>query len=380
MLRILLASSVILLTSCVSTPMVQNPYQKFYYNKVDSDSDTIVNHNGPVKLIEIYSCEANKNPRELELGILRGIKLVGQSTFANSRNLSISEEFESNKIRYIQEQANIVGAGLVLYCDFYDESQKKYNWWAFYFVNGVSEIRIGFQSRYDNDSMIVNHIIEGSSAWNAGLEKEDRIISIEGESCESHDDKCAEILKGNELPISAVIERDQIEKKLIFEFSPPVLMHGDVNDNNLFMPTSNKLASKRYDRFENVYFIESEPYQGTLLRAKIDGDTKEIRALQVYVDINSFSEWKHFDKAFTDDSVPRKLVNIDSSVDCDKIRLRYSNICLLTEVVGVYIDIDYLRSRHNTGFELKLSGKQSKVITVAQFQVAQMLRTIDNNL
>lgn len=145
---------------------------------------------------------------------------------------------------------------------------------------------------------------------------------------------------------------------------------GDKNINE-FQPPKAKIV---HDKFKNSIKITGLYDNNMMFRdwgstktGKLDDDY-----VQLYADVKFLGEWAHLDHAYDEDANRRKLVKIDTDIDCSSDVLG----CQLTETIGIELPISYLETKPN-GFEVKVSGKQERVLKISSYQTAQILDAIN---
>lgn len=138
------------------------------------------------------------------------------------------------------------------------------------------------------------------------------------------------------------------------------------------------------DKFNNTLTITGLSFQGldytlpyydnNLRMFRAFGDLKTNKlvddTVQLYVKLG-FSDWATIDRAYDEDSNLYKTLKIDSDAKCS------SYGCVHYETVGVNIPISYLITKKDSGFEMKFSGKQSRVMLIPKYLVRQILNGVE---
>lgn len=134
-------------------------------------------------------------------------------------------------------------------------------------------------------------------------------------------------------------------------------------------------ATSKYDAFDKLYEVKTDFFKDQMIRGYLDSEKKDAAKIQVYMSLVFLDKWGFVDTAKDRNGVSHEVTTIDKNVDCSGKRLGLG--CMLTETVGVTVDEDFLR-KNTSGFELKLSGKQSKVVFVSGELVMAFLKELDD--
>lgn len=131
-------------------------------------------------------------------------------------------------------------------------------------------------------------------------------------------------------------------------------------------------AKVTYDRFEKVVNITTNEFNNMLIRGSYNPVTKKNLFVQLYLDVTFLESWGNIKLAYDTDGVAHDVVAINHDADCSN---RYLG-CKMEETLGVTLSEDFLRKNKN-GFELKLKGKQDKIISVSPDLVKSFLDGLD---
>ncbi|HCA5312811.1 MULTISPECIES: hypothetical protein [Acinetobacter] len=118
-------------------------------------------------------------------------------------------------------------------------------------------------------------------------------------------------------------------------------------------------VSSQYDKFEKRVEIKTEYFDKYLIRGYYDPSVKKVDFIQIYTDLTFIGDWGNISSSKDTDSQVHKVTRIDTNVDCKSKVLG----CVLTETIGVDVTEQFLKN-HKKGFEIKLMGKQSKVLSI----------------
>ncbi|WP_312517825.1 hypothetical protein [Stutzerimonas nitrititolerans] len=132
-------------------------------------------------------------------------------------------------------------------------------------------------------------------------------------------------------------------------------------------------AKIEHDKFKNTIKITGLYDNSMMFRAWGSTKTGKLNDsnVQLYADVKFLENWAHLEHAYDEDANQRDLVKIDKDANCSNKYLG----CQLTETVGIEIPISYLKTKPN-GFELKVSGKQERILKIASYQIKQILDAI----
>ncbi|RAZ02969.1 hypothetical protein C8322_13775 [Acinetobacter sp. SM1B] len=131
-------------------------------------------------------------------------------------------------------------------------------------------------------------------------------------------------------------------------------------------------ANVTYDRFEKVVNIKTNEFNNMLLRGAYSPSSKKNLFVQLYLDATFLGDWGGIKLAYDTSGVAHEVVLISHNADCSN---RYLG-CKLEETLGVTLSEDFLKKNKN-GFELKLKGKQDKIISVSSDLVKSFLDGLD---
>jgi len=129
------------------------------------------------------------------------------------------------------------------------------------------------------------------------------------------------------------------------------------------------------DKFKNTIKITGLYDNNMMFRAWGSTKTGKLNDsnVQLYADVKFLENWAQLEQAYDENANERKLVKIDKDANCSNKYLG----CQLTETVGVELPINYLKTKPN-GFELKVSGKQERILKIASYQIKQILDAVKN--
>lgn len=127
-------------------------------------------------------------------------------------------------------------------------------------------------------------------------------------------------------------------------------------------------ASVDYDRFEKVVNIKTKEFNNMLLRGVYNPSSKKTPLVQLYMDATFIGNWGGIKLAYDANGSTHEVVLINHDADCSN---RYMG-CKLKETLGVTLSEDFLRKNQN-GFELKLKGKQDRIVMVSSDLVHSFL-------
>lgn len=129
------------------------------------------------------------------------------------------------------------------------------------------------------------------------------------------------------------------------------------------------------DKFKNTIKITGLYDNNMMFRAWGSTKTGKLNDpnVQLYADVKFLENWAHLEHAYDENANQRKLVKIDKDANCSNKYLG----CELTETVGIEIPISYLRTKPD-GFELKVSGKQERILKIPNYQIKQILDAVKN--
>jgi hypothetical protein len=116
-------------------------------------------------------------------------------------------------------------------------------------------------------------------------------------------------------------------------------------------------ASINYDRFEKVFKVRTPMFEEKFLRGAVSENSQDISYIQLYLDVLFLGEWGFINNAIDTDGNFHEVTKISSDVDS------HSFGTSLTETVGVTLYREFLE-KHKDGFELKLVGKQERIINI----------------
>ncbi|MGF2878608.1 hypothetical protein VSN93_00685 [Acinetobacter johnsonii] len=127
-------------------------------------------------------------------------------------------------------------------------------------------------------------------------------------------------------------------------------------------------ATVTFDRFEKIVNIQTKEFNNMLLRGIYNPGSKKTSLVQLYLDATFIGNWGGIKLAYDTSGSTHEVVLINHDADCSN---KYMG-CKLKETLGVTLSEDFLRKNQN-GFELKLKGKQDKIIMVSSDLVGSFL-------
>lgn len=133
-------------------------------------------------------------------------------------------------------------------------------------------------------------------------------------------------------------------------------------------------ATSEYDEFDKQYQVKTDFFKDQMIRGYLDSKKENPTSIQVYMTLAFLDKWGFVDTAKDKNGATHEVATIDKEADCAGKSLGLG--CILKETVGVSVDEDFLR-KNTEGFELKLSGKQSKVVFVSGELVTAFLSELD---
>lgn len=125
-----------------------------------------------------------------------------------------------------------------------------------------------------------------------------------------------------------------------------------------------------YDKFTKSTKIRTPYFNDHFLRGTLYKNTKEIKSIQLYVNLIFFDNWGFVDTAVDTDSNTHKVVKIASNTDCSGMS------CKLTETIGVSLSEEFLRNNQD-GFEIQCVGRRKQVVKVSGIMVKSFLNGIE---
>ena len=134
-------------------------------------------------------------------------------------------------------------------------------------------------------------------------------------------------------------------------------------------------SSTKYDDFDKQYEIKTDFFKDQMIRGYLDSKKENLSAVQVYMKVSFLDKWGFIETAKDKSGATHQVTTIDKEADCSGKSLGLG--CMLNETLGVTMNEDFLRKNTN-GFELKLSGKQSKVVFVSGELVTAFLNELDS--
>lgn len=129
-------------------------------------------------------------------------------------------------------------------------------------------------------------------------------------------------------------------------------------------------ATKKYDRFTKSSDIETEEFNGMLIRGLQDKDGRLVFT-QLYTDLTFTGDWGNINAAIDEDGKMHEIKKINTDADCSG-----SYGCKLTETVGVLLTKDFL-IKHKNGFDIKFIGSLSKIVSVPKPMISAYLSAIN---
>lgn len=130
-------------------------------------------------------------------------------------------------------------------------------------------------------------------------------------------------------------------------------------------------SNVKYDDFDKKYEIKTDFFNDQMIRGYSETKKGALSAVQIYMELTFLGEWAFIDSAKDRNGVSHTVVSIDRKPDCSN---KY--LCKLKETIAINVDEAFLRQNTN-GFELKLSGKESKVVFVSAELVNAFLNEVD---
>lgn len=127
-----------------------------------------------------------------------------------------------------------------------------------------------------------------------------------------------------------------------------------------------------YDRFEKVVNIETKEFNNMLLRGVYSPVSRKTSLVQLYLDATFIGNWGGIKVAYDLDGTQHEVVLINHNADCSN---RYMG-CKLKETIGVTLSEEFLK-KNQAGFELKLKGKQDKIIEVPSDLIGSFLEGLN---
>ncbi|NRD71620.1 hypothetical protein HQR03_13875 [Psychrobacter okhotskensis] len=134
-------------------------------------------------------------------------------------------------------------------------------------------------------------------------------------------------------------------------------------------------STTTYDEFDKQYEIKTDFFKDQMIRAYLDSKEDTPSVIQVYMKVSFLDKWGFIETAKDKSGTTHEVTSIDKEADCSGKSLGLG--CMLKETLGVTVDEGFLR-KNTTGFELKLSGKQSKVVFVSGELVTAFLDELDS--
>lgn len=130
-------------------------------------------------------------------------------------------------------------------------------------------------------------------------------------------------------------------------------------------------SNVKYDDFDKRYEIKTDFFNDQMIRGYSETKKGELSAVQIYTELTFLGEWAFIDSAKDRKGVSHTVVSIDRKPDCSN---KY--LCKMKETIAINVDESFLR-QNTDGFELKLSGKQSKVVFISAELVKAFLNEVD---
>lgn len=131
-------------------------------------------------------------------------------------------------------------------------------------------------------------------------------------------------------------------------------------------------ATSTFDKFEQEYKITTDFFDDYMIRGYYNPKTKKLNTGQVYLHLRFYGDWGFITVAKDENGQSHEVTKIDSDVDCSSDSLG----CIMHEEVGVSVTEYFLRKNKN-GFDFKLAGKQTKVVSISGEMVRAFLSEID---
>jgi hypothetical protein len=131
-------------------------------------------------------------------------------------------------------------------------------------------------------------------------------------------------------------------------------------------------ASSQYDKFEKQVEIKTDYFDRYLIRGYYNPTTKKLNFAQIYATLTFMDDWGSISSAKDTDAQPHRVTKIDSNADCKSKILG----CFMKETVGIDVSEQFLR-KHKNGFEIKLSGKKSTILSVSGDVVTAFLNELN---
>lgn len=125
-----------------------------------------------------------------------------------------------------------------------------------------------------------------------------------------------------------------------------------------------------YDKFNQTTSISTPSFKNVRIRGSVNHRSKNIEWSQIYLDLVFNEKWGEIHSAVDEFGNRHPITKIDTDVDCSGYG------CKLTETIGVNVTKSFLK-KHRQGFEIKLYGKQTKVVKVAAPVIASYLTGLD---
>lgn len=152
--------------------------------------------------------------------------------------------------------------------------------------------------------------------------------------------------------------------------SDNILIYGA---NNL-TPLEMRPLELESDKFKKTITFKGTEYKGRFFRTWASSETNKLLTptVQLYTRL-VFSEWADVDRAYDETGAKYDITKIGSDTNCSQYG------CTLYEYVGLELPISFLQKNKN-GFEVQFEGNQKQVVTVASYQVEQLLLGVKDYL
>lgn len=247
-------------------------------------------------------------------------------------------------------------------------------------IAGVNKNEKGYKSLKENNFKILDTGVptkyhDSLSQYNLKNFKSD--ININGKAYTVNKSLSTKVVTANCDTYYLNFDRplDEMYVKYTFERNDgkPVTIDSLVELLGKALQPKDTAATVSFDRFEKIVNIKTKPFENMLLRGIYNPTTKKTTLVQLYLDATFIGGWGEIKVAYDTQGVTHEVILINHEANCSN---RYMG-CKLNETLGVTLTEDFIR-KNKEGFELKLKGKQERVISVSKDLVVSFLDGLDS--
>lgn len=126
------------------------------------------------------------------------------------------------------------------------------------------------------------------------------------------------------------------------------------------------------DKFSKIIRITGLKHGAVLFRSSILMKSPKVTTVQLYAIVAGTGGWHFIDRAYDEDGTKYDITKITTETDCSNSFLG----CITKEHIGINIPVDYLKTKFESGFEVKYAGTREKVLKVQGWQVKQIFDAV----